>query len=55
MEMIIKQEYKDEVNEILDFVESLSDAEQKEFLAFVQGAKFAQELGLTNEPPRAAS
>lgn len=43
-ETLIAQKNSREAEEVIDFMETLDKYEQREFLAFVQGAKFAKNL-----------
>ena len=43
-ETMIAQENQTEAEEVMEFVESLTQNEKKEFFAFLQGAKFVKKL-----------
>lgn len=44
MDIIIPREYCMEAEEVFNFMETLSEDERKEFLAFVRGAKFMNKI-----------
>lgn len=43
IETMLNAENKNEATEVLEFLEKLNMEEKREFLAFVQGVKFAKE------------
>lgn len=43
METILKIEEKTTVEEIIEFVKTLSEEEQKKLLSFIQGIQFAKD------------
>ena len=44
MEAIIAKENSEELKEIIAFIETLKKDQMKEFLAFLQGAKFMEKI-----------
>ncbi|MBQ7233129.1 MAG: hypothetical protein IJX07_07955 [Bacillales bacterium] len=44
METMLGQELHSEAQEFLDFLSMMNEGEQKEFLIFLQGIKFAKQL-----------
>lgn len=62
MEVMIKQENRAEVNEVMNFLDGLNTNEKKEFMAFIAGAKFtriwsqdqnaAELVDVPSEPPQ---
>ena len=45
METILKQEERPVIDEMVEFLRSLSPEEQKEINNFIEGVKFAKKLG----------
>ena len=45
MEILLKAERKPEEEKLLGLLSEMSQAEQKEMLAFIQGARFATGMG----------
>lgn len=49
IEVRVKTSNRNEAEEVLDFIEELDSSEQKEFMLFLQGARFAKTLAGKNK------
>jgi len=54
MEIMLNAENQNEAVAVMDFLETLDQGEKKEFLAFLQGAKFVKNLAAVADTMKSA-